>query len=464
MNFKNTFNNINDTFLQKIKVLALKINWTKTISVMTLSLTTAFALILTFIAMPNTEQILPDYHYNLKLKEPSYWKKTFILETESTNKEKVKKTVDLIEKRLKKIKIVSYQVETEINYLKSTEESQDENNSNENNENPDFQKQDEAKLISRIKVTVQSNKDENIIKSLITSTGDVILMTPKPEVNFYDQENPYAAYIKDNYKKTDLNKSKFRSILIKKLPTDSNTESYFTVFKPKFGKETKEFNEFLEKNTNKQIGVEMNGFVRPYTIQNTNDPITINITNDKTEAKMFSILLNTESLPLEDITPTETNDKKVDLIQIPYKESLIGFVIGIFIISGILYYITKNQEDKFNISINYLATTALTLISWLTYLKINYIAVNLWMVLATGIFTALISALLSTEKLEYIYKYAILLIIYLIIYISTFFGNSYVLDFYKISLIIIPITIISNLAVKLYIQYFEKYILKKSLT
>ncbi len=472
MNLENIFEKINNKFLQKIKNSTSKVNWGKTISVITLSLATAFVLILTFVAMPNTERFLPDYNYNLRLKESTYWKKTFILETDSTNKEKIEKTANLIEKRLQKIKVVNYEIDTEVNYLKSTEEPkvETENTDEIDTDNSEINLETEnniekeAELISRIKVTIQSNKDENLIKSLIASTGDVVLMTPKPDVNFYDQENPYAAYIQDNYKKTDFNKSKFRSILIKKLPTETNAESYFTVFKPKFGENSKEFKEFLKKNSNKQIGIMMNNFVRPYTVQSENDPLTINITNNKTEAKMYSILLNTESLPLDDITPAETKDKEVDLIEIPYKESLIGFVIGMFVISGILYYITKNQKERFAVSVNYLATTTLTLISWLTYLKINYISVNLWMVLAVGIFTTLISALLSTKKLDYVYKYIILTGVFLAIYISTFWGNSYVLDFYKASLIIIPTTILADIIARLYIKYFQKYILKKSLT
>jgi hypothetical protein len=317
-----------------------------------------------FFAFPKTERLLPssdEKRFDLNKKENSYWKKEFVLELgeERKNEQDVEKTKDILYKRLRKIQAEEIQI-----------------------------KSDE----SGITVIVQSTQNPDFVTALISTPGKIKLMTPNLKLEELEEEEEFEMYSEENYTETDWNNKKFRNILINDLKTDSGDKTYFAIFKPQFGQRNA-FKDFLRENQKEGIGVSLDGFVRPITVEpHLINLFAIAIAQDEAGALIQDIILNTETIPLE-FSLVETNDLKPNVYLINHVQAMLAILASTISLLAFLYQREKENKEK----ILQLAFSTLLLFSLsLTVLKIWQIPVDLFLLIPTGILTVIFIKIMYT--------------------------------------------------------------------
>lgn len=372
------------------------------------------------IALPLTERVTNLVSYDLETKNELYWAKEYTLElytTDLINKEEAINGVkNILDKRL-----VSLGVEKRT----ITSESLDEKDI--------------------VKVSVQSTKPQIFVDELVRSPFILNIVTRKGDVNFDDPEDPYAAYLGQNYESTEFTRSTFRNIYITQLKNSANEYSYFALFKT-WPWESK-WNTFLKDHQGELIGVSIDGFVTPMQIplddiSNFALPIS---TTERDEMKLISILYNSGVMPTS-YTLVEQTAVQVEQIESDYVKITEGILIAVVLIY--LYLLLIDRTPK-KVLVTAGLSTLITLASWITYLKIAAIPVDI-SILAIEVIAVIAILRITTENRES--HLIVNILTALITSVAIVLGTGYVKLFAFDMLILIILGNVSQLISAFYIN------------
>ena len=136
--------------------LKLDINIKKALGYLLLTVITSLLITSILIALPLTEKLSSKTNFNLNTKNGSYWSKEYFVKVESTNNKDIEKTRDIIFKRLD-----SFGVE-EISIYK----------------------EDPSESSTKLRIVVNSTKNEGLVSQLIKNRFQIAVLTKKDEVDF----------------------------------------------------------------------------------------------------------------------------------------------------------------------------------------------------------------------------------------------------------------------------------------
>ncbi len=397
----------------------------------------ALVILSLIIALPFTEKYLNWMSFDLNTKDSQYYEKIYILKIQTnstTEKEAVKEVeelVSILEKRLYRYAVESVKFEdykapaveeedtsTEIEIsgednltdsvvINGTEDDvkgEETQNVTESEEilldtenNPldigtdlldvgDDSGLTETKetIVKYKKLIVTTTKLVDSIDTLILTRNDLMIVTPKDDVNFEDTENPIAIYLPENYNETEFTRNRFRTILIKELPTSAGDKAYFSIYKVK-ALHRKAFLELLDKYAGKSIGIQTDGFVTPYTVPAQFESKTYTtgsykpdfspgITQDKESAKLYTILFNSGVIDVDYELFNEEISEVVTNNEVDYPTAFFALIGGLIFL--IVYFIIKNKEDIQKVAV-FASSLLITYAIWLVYLKYFNILVDI---------------------------------------------------------------------------------------
>lgn len=366
-----------------------------------------------FIALPFTEKYISKVSYNLNTKTTSYWSKEYVLSTSDTNSDVVENTRDIIYKRLR-----SFGVE-QIN--SSVEEG-------------------------KIKFTVTTYKDQQLVDTLVTDKFDINIVTRKSDVNYDDPDNPYTYLLASNYDATDWTRDKFRNVYITKLRTNSGTYAYFAIFKL-WPNKVEDFNNFLSKYDGQYIGISTDGFVTPYLVSTSNKTFAVSIsTEDLETVKAMSILYNSGVIKTNySLDSQETLSP--DIPSVNYIQLTIGIFIAIIILYTCLF-VTQPFARK--VLLKSMLATILTISIYISFLKIAQIPVDTFILPIEAILAITLTRVLAQNKDSIL---CIEIMILLACTAMIFLGNGYISIIGQDMLIL---TVLSKLCLLLSAWYINK--------
>lgn len=473
----------------------MKFSFTNLGSMFGLALVTAIILSLFFIAIPRTEQFLPNLTYNLQEKKQP-WTKTFTFDLDSPSEDELRLTKSILKARLHKFRVENFtikegtktrkvdsdtikkQIDKALSNQSIEQLIEESNNKSLNDDNggnsSDFKstKNDIPETYSiPLYVTIESTHDENHIITLLTSSGELELLVRKPDVNFDDPKNPYASVMQSNYDSTGITSENFRSIATKKILDSNENMSYFLIPKTwPIGKNHDKVQDFVMAHSGETIGISISGFVRPTKIKPGNESLlTVWMSPDPLEAKLYRIILNEKPLPIKlsikrsEAAETKDNTEKTDKIEkghshsIDYINVTIAFAI-ITLLSAILFYTATPTRKQFMKSSTYFLTVGVVLSGWVTVSKLFSIKTDL-MVLA--ILAWILNTILAVIIFSRDSKKTILTIISAIImflFISYFVGNSTTYLFLQTLLILTAVGAILQIGLYQYINKLKSYL------
>lgn len=355
----------------------ININWKKVLRYIVLILATALIISTILIALPLTERVSDRFSFNLNTKDSQYWAKEFIIRLETKDEKQIKQAKEVFYKRLR-----TFGVENSTIFIEDGDETS-----------------------TRLRIVVNSTKDQTNVAQLIANRFDYKVVTRKVDVDFTDEENPLTALMAENYDATEWDYSDFREVYIpkEKLRSSSGEYRYFAIFKL-WPKKNRELNEFLKKKQGETIGVEVDEFVSPYQVPvsqegvNKQESITIGVNAEsEAEARVTSILYNSGHIPARYMVE-EQNEIERQNVKIDYIKVSIGLVISL-IAAYIFLYMFK-YDTKSNLTKSLLATV-LTLTIYLSYIKLTHLPVDTFPLTICAILTMiLIRALVSNRDSE----------------------------------------------------------------
>lgn len=328
------------------KIKVRKINLKELFSYLFLILLSSLILATVLIALPLTERISSQTTYDLQSKSSLYWAKEYKLELESTDSKDIDKIKSILFRRLNKLGV-------EKSSMRTVEENES------------------VYLI----VDVQSTLDPLYVDELVRNPFEVSVVLRNPEVDFENEEDPYAIYLAENYIETEFTRSDFRNIYITQLKNSANEYSYFALFKT-WPWDSK-WNEFLNDNMGIEVGVAIDDFVTPVQVP-TVEPLVFAVplsSQEKPEAELISILYNSGIMP-SGYTLSDTKELPVESIEGDYIKLTEGLLIAIVVIYA--YLLLINRIDKRVLLISGLSTV-ITISAWIAYLKITGIPVDIFL-------------------------------------------------------------------------------------
>jgi hypothetical protein len=332
---------------------------------------TSLIIVTVLIALPLTEEVSSNIYYNLINKNESYWEREYILklDTEDLSDEKkdkyIEDTRDILYRRLNKAGVEEASI-----YVETLD----------------------GKDILRI--TVKTSLDETLVSNLIENRYFVRVVTRKDDVDFDDEENPYAYLFAENYDNTEFTGSFFRHVLITQLKNSSGEYSYFAVFKTYIWTNSK-FQEFLSKHEGEYIGVSIDGYVTPYYVDTSNPKVfAITVYGGESQSELIDILYNSGEIPLS-FTVEEGEISHIDDTSFNYLNLSAGLLTATIVIYASLYFFLKEDRKVITLS---LFSTLLTISIWISYLKLSSTPVDLWMLSVECIFSAVLIYVLTNNK------------------------------------------------------------------
>ncbi len=353
------------------------INWRKTFRYVVLVIVTALLISSILIALPLTEKVSDRFSFNLNTKDSEYWSKEFIVRIETKEEKEIKRAREVFYKRLR-----NFGVENSTIFIEDSDDSS-----------------------TRLRIVVNSTKDQTNVAQLIANRFDFRVVTRKSDVDFADESNPLTAMMAENYDPTEWDYSDFRSVYIpkEKLRTSGGDYRYFAIFKL-WPKKNREINEFLKKKQGETIGIEVDKFVSPYQVpifqegSNRQESIIIGVNAEsEVEAKVTSILYNSGHIPAT-YTIEAQNELTPQNISIDYIKVSIGLIISL--IASYLFLFILKYDTKSNL-IRSLFATVITLATYLSYIKLTHIPVDTFLLTICAILTMiLIRALVNNRDSE----------------------------------------------------------------
>lgn len=374
------------------------------------------------IALPLTEKLSDKVSFNLITKDSSYWSKEYILKLQTTDKKEINKTKEILFKRLR-----NYGVErVSIVQTESTDNT-----------------------TSSLRIVVNSSKDESLVGQLISNRFNYEIMTRKSDVDFDDEENPYAYIFSTNYDSTEWNYEDFRNIYITQLRNSEGNYSYFAIFK-QWPKQEKDFLQFLKQYEEQYIGVSIDGYVSPFNVQKGTDIFALSLyTSGEEEASVTSILYNSGHIPVEYKLDSE-NSINPQIISVDYIRVTIGFAISI--ITAYLYLLIFKHSSK-KILLRSFFSTILTLATYLTILKLYNIPVDTFLLTLEAIMISIIIKIVIDNKDSELY---ILISLLLIFGIVLFLGVGFMTVLAKDMIFLVILSKVCLLISEWYINKVKK--------
>ena len=336
-----------------------------------LIIVSSLLIVVGLISLPLTERFKEDIPYNLVTKTNMYWSKEYVLELDTaqtldSDKDKyIEQTRDILYKRLNRAGI------EEISIQKDT--------------------LDEKNIL---RVSVKTSKAEELVTNLIQNRFFVRVVTRKEDVNFEDPENQYAYLLGENYTPTEFTGSYFRNVLITQLKNSSGEYSYFAILKLGITRE-KAFQDFLKNNEGKTLGLEIDGFVTPYSVPTSNPKtFAIPVSGGEEQSVMLNILYNSGEVPIP-FTTLETNNLPVEIQTINYIELSIAMLLGILIVYVIMIFVLKGDPTITPVS---LFSTLIAISGWITYLKLSSTPIDTWLLAIECILAIIVVYVLIHNK------------------------------------------------------------------
>ena len=270
--------------MKKIRFKKLNIKWGNFFNYVTLIILSSIILLIILIALPLTEKLTDIAAFDLNIAD-NYWSKEYILDIDSEDSKEINQTRNILFKRLN-----DYGVE-EVSIYKED---------------------------GNLRVVVTTTLSQMYVEELIRNPYQFKIVTRKEDVNFDDEEDPYAQYMGENYNETEFDYSTFRNIYITQLPNTSGEDSFFGLAKPWVTK-SKAFTDFLNSNLNQYIGIDIDGFVTPMYLSESN-VFAIPLSADKTSVKPIDILYNSGHIPtsytISEQTDLESREMNISYIEI----------------------------------------------------------------------------------------------------------------------------------------------------
>ena len=402
--------------MKRIRIAKININWKNFFTYIFLILLSSLILVSILIALPLTETISSKATYDLRVKNNLYWSKEYTLELESSQKEHIEKTKSILYSRLKKMGVEK--ISTRVS-------SKDEK--------------------TFLHIEVESSLSPDYVQELIRNPFDIHIVTKNPDVDFENEEDPYAIYLAQNYIETEFSRKDFRSVYLTQLRNAANQYSYFALFKT-WPWDSK-WDEFLKDNQGAQVGVSIDGFVTPVQIPTTQPLLfaTPVSSTEREEIKLIDILYNSGVVPsgftLVDVNDKEVKDKNVDYIKLTA-----GVIVAVIVIYAYLLLIDKTPK---RILIESALATVITISCWISYLKIYSIPIDI-SILAIEVIAIIAILRITSENKES--KVLVNVLLVLIASLAILLGSGFAKIFASNLFILILLGLIAQEISKIYID------------
>lgn len=370
----------------KLKKIKLNFNIKPLLNYILIIIVTALFIASIFIALPLTEKFVSKTSYNLNTKDNAYWSQEFIVSAEDTDAKSLNDLRNIFYKRLK-----GFGVEEISTYVEN----------------------------EKIRIDITTTKDKDLVKELISNKFDVNIVTRKTDVNFDDTTNPYAYMLGTNYDSTEWSREDFRNVYITKLRTSNGDYANFAIFKLWPTAEEK-FNKFLLQYNGQYIGVDIDGFVTPHTVDATSKIFAIPVsTNDALQIKTMSLLYNSGVIKTNYKIDSQT-DLTVNIPNVNYLQITVGILVALLVIYA---YLLATKSLPKEILLKAFIATVLTISIYLAFLKIFQIPVDTFM-LSIEAMLAIIIAVVIAQNNDSVFYIEIFLLLVLTSII--FLGNGFI--------------------------------------
>lgn len=409
--------------MKKIKIPKFKIrkiNLKGFLNYLLLLFLTFFILLTTLIALPLTETISSNTTYDLRTKNDLYWAKEYTLELVKAQPSDVEKVKSILFRRLEKLGVEKVSMYS-------------------------FSENDKEYITVQVQTSIAQIHVEEMIRSIF----QVRVVTRNPEIDFENPETPYVIYFEDSYLPTEFTRESFRNVYITNLKNASNEYSYFALFKA--WPWNTQWNEFLSNNKGVEMGVSIDGFVTPVTVPST-EPILFAVsisTSETREAELISILYNSGVMPVS-YSITEQREIPLENTEVDYIKLILGVMIATVVIYAYLLFIEKINK---RILLTCALTTLITISTWIAYLKIASIPVDISL-LAIEILVMIALLRMTVENTES--KIIVNILLVLVAALTILFGSGYVRIFASNLFILLIIGYISEMMARVYIDKVRK--------
>ncbi len=329
-------------------------------------LVTSLAITSGLIALPLTEKISERTTFDLLTKDEYYSSAEYYLSLETTDLKEVEETRNILFKRLNSFGV----------------------------EKVSIQKIGQDSTTTTLRIVVNTTRELGFVRELIINKYDFKIVEKKEDVDFFENEDPYAYLYPDNYNDTEWDSSDFRNVHITELRTTDNSYSNFAIFKPWPNKQTA-FNKFLDNHKGDYVGVSTDGSVMPYLVPLEGDnlfavPLPV---EDETQVEAISILYNSGAIPIN-YSMIEENRLDPQTINIDHIKISIALFVSLILVYLIIL-LTKNATLEM-LSIPFLATL-LTLSIYISVLKFFDIPVDTFLLPIIGIIIATLIKIVSAN-------------------------------------------------------------------
>lgn len=365
--------------------LKIKFDIKPILNYLVIILLTSFAITTILVALPLTEHISERTSFDLLTKDNYYWSAEYILTLQTKERKEIEETRDILFKRLEKFGVEKISI-------RNIEEDEQGN--------------------TVLKVVVNSTRDPELVRELITNRFDVRIVTKKEDVDFFNPEDEYAYLFAENYNPTEWDRSDFRNVHVTELRNTDKTYSNFAIFKPWPNKQGPFF-DFLDSYKGEYIGVSVDGFVTPYLVPFEEQNIfAVPLNSDEeSHVKAMSILYNSGAIPA-DITLESEEQLDPQIIRLDHIRVSIGLLISLILVYAYMFILKKADSETLKKS--FLATI-LTISIYLTVLKLFSIPVDTFLLPIAGILTALLIKTISANKDSVMYIEIVLITVLMII-------------------------------------------------
>jgi len=329
-------------------------------------LATSLGITAGLIALPLTEKISERTTFNLLTKDDFYSSAEYYVSLETTDNKKVEQTRNIFFKRLDRFGV----------------------------EKISIQKTDQDSITTTLRIVVNTTRDLGFVRELILNKYDVTILEKKDDVDFFENEDPYAYLYPENYNATEWEKSDFRNIYVTKLRTTDKSYSNFAIFKPWTNKQGA-FNDFLADNKGDYIGVSTDGSVMPYLVpleENNIFAVPLPV-EDEIQVEAISILYNSGNIPVN-YSIVEENRLDPQVIEIDHIKISIGLFVSLILVY--LYILLTKKATLEMLAVPFLATL-LTLSIYLSVLKFFNIPVDTFLLPIIGIIVASLIKIVSAN-------------------------------------------------------------------
>ncbi len=344
--------------MARIRFEKLKINWSQFFNYVLLIILSSSILITFLIALPLTEKISDIQAFDLNITD-DFWSKEYILELNDAEKTDIRKTKNILFKRLN-----NYGVEEVSIYQEGTQ----------------------------LRIVIKTTKSETDVEELIKNPYRYSIVTRKEDINFEDEENQLAPYLEENYNETEFNAKSFRNIYVTELPNSSGEDSYFGIAKP-WAHKSAEFKSFLQKYKDKYIGVKIDSFVTPIYISD-GSILAIPLSSDENRMKIINILYNSGNIPIS-YEFKDSKDLEVNKMDINYIEITIALFVSIIAIYLYIFFTKLYSKD---LLLRSMFTTLLSLTIFLTFLKISNLPIHTFIILIDAVILIIVTNIVAQNS------------------------------------------------------------------